>query len=342
MRNYSGEHRNFSNFVVVQNPQNMTYEELEKQLAEYYMYKRLSEQEFQLAAEKSGSNPIDDFGVASELNIKLFELLDRADAILKEYSKHSYNIRHTIEGLIEYAEKKANTHREKDIYAAQEIGHAIELKFLHRYLPYEIYEKVEKRLEKLRYLEEPTNMLQVNVAPISTNLLQTSTGVHTSAGISQIQHEEEEIELPSPCQTQQSNSTEPSYLSLRIFTSEEEEEKWANIIKQFIADNNITAPLDGSMKNPTLAMIHHFYEKWQTQNRLLRTKIKAQDVLDFFIQKCGVKKKIQKSGEPVKDKTITNKIDGLKSKSNKLNDTPEITNIEVAIKKVWKTYTCAK
>lgn len=130
--------------------------------------------------------------------------------------------------------------------------------------------------------------------------------------------------------------------STYIFTSNTEEEKWANIIKQFIADNNITTPLDGSMKNPTLAMIHHFYEKWQTQNRLLRTKIKAQDVLDFFIQKCGVKKKIQKSGEPVKDKTITNKIDGLKSKSNKLNDTPEITKNEVAIKKVWKTYTRTK
>jgi hypothetical protein len=92
VRNYSGEHRKFSNFVVVQNPQNMTYEELEKQLAEYYMYKRLREQEFQLAAEKSGSNPIDDFGVASELNIKLFELLYRADAILKEYSKQNVNI----------------------------------------------------------------------------------------------------------------------------------------------------------------------------------------------------------------------------------------------------------
>ena len=182
----------------------------------------------------------------------------------------------------------------------------------------------------------------IEEAPLSQAVLEDEIAPEIGEGfVPTILEECEQEPLQEVDQTSCANNENTHALKTCIFISKEVEEKWANIIKQFIADN-ITAPLDGSMKNPTLAMIHHFYTKWQTQNRLLRAKIKAQDVLDFFIQKCGVKKKIQKNGEPVKDKTITNKIDGLKSKSNKLNDTPEITKIEVAIKKVWKTYTCTK
>ena len=130
--------------------------------------------------------------------------------------------------------------------------------------------------------------------------------------------------------------------STSLFTSKNEDEKWTSIIKQLIVENGVNAPLDSSLKNPTLAMIHHFYAKWRTQKRLLKSNVNAQDVLDFFVNKCGCVKKIQKTGLHIKDKSITNKIDGLKSKEFQIKETPEIEKIEGQIIKVWKNYTSNK
>lgn len=120
----------------------------------------------------------------------------------------------------------------------------------------------------------------------------------------------------------------------RIFTCEEEEERQTDIVRKFIADNNITAPLDGSMRNPTLAMIHYFYTKWDKKRGMLRRDIIMQDVLDFFIQKCGVVKKKQKSGELTKDKSITEKINALKRQDIELKPTDEIEEIKKTIEKL--------
>lgn len=263
------------------------------------------------------------------------------ESIRDSARKILHNFYHDVDQLKE---------KERDFYLESIISGAVI--FLLSNLP-NVSSRFRRDLAKLeqRYVKDKGNVPSflpylwkaIEEAPISQAVLEDEIAPEISEGfIPTILEECEQEPQQEVDQTPCANNENTHALKTCIFISKEEEEKWANIIKQFIADNNITTPLDGSMKNPTLAMIHHFYEKWQTQNRLLRTKIKAQDVLDFFIQKCEVKKKIQKSGEPVKDKTITNKIDGLKSKSNKLNDTPEITKIEVAIKKVWKTYTCAK
>lgn len=120
----------------------------------------------------------------------------------------------------------------------------------------------------------------------------------------------------------------------RIFTCEEEEERQTDIVRKFIADNNITVPLDGSMRNPTLAMIHYFYTKWDKKRGMLRRNIIMQDVLDFFIQKCGVVKKKQKSGELTKDKSITEKINALKRQDIELKPTDEIEEIKKTIEKL--------
>lgn len=120
----------------------------------------------------------------------------------------------------------------------------------------------------------------------------------------------------------------------RIFTSEEEEERQTDIVRKFISDNDITVPLDGSMRNPTLAMIHYFYTKWDKKRGMLRRDIIMQDVLDFFIQKCGVVKKKQKSGEPTKDKSITEKINALKRQDIELKPTQEIEEIKKTIEKL--------
>jgi hypothetical protein len=88
------------------------------------------------------------------------------------------------------------------------------------------------------------------------------------------------------------------------------------------------------MRNPTLAMIHYFYSKWDKKRGMLRRDIIMQDVLDFSIQKCGVVKKKQKSGELTKDKSITEKINALKRQDIELKPTDEIEEIKKTIEKL--------
>lgn len=277
------------------------------------------------------------------------DLLEEAESILRHCVTETKRVEHLVEGLIKYAENNLAINDYNSIIAAKGINSALAEKGANEYLPAGLLKRFEERREKIR--KYPVPLLRAStfgaMPTEQENPSRHSQRAEPSPSPEQqkksCKSEIPELELQQEAdETSCANNENTQVLTMCIFISEVEEEKWANIIKQFIADNNITAPLDGSMKNPTLAMIHHFYAKWQTQNRLLRAKIKAQDVLDFFIQKCGVKKKIQKSGEPVKDKTITNKIDGLKSKSNKLNDTHEINKTEGAIKKVWKNYTSQK
>lgn len=277
------------------------------------------------------------------------DLLEKAESILKQCEAETRSVEHLVEGLIKYAENNLAINDYDSVIAAKGINSALAEKGANEYLPAGLLKRFEERREKIR--KHPVPPLRTsNSGAMPTEQENPSRHSQRAEPSPYPEQQKKSCKSEIPEQELQQEADETScannentqVLTMCIFTLEAEEEKWANIIMQFIADNKITAPLDGSMKNPTLAMIHHFYAKWQTQHRLLRTKIKAQDVLDFFIQKCGVKKKIQKNGAPVKDKTITNKIDGLKSGLFELNDTHEINKIEGAIKKVWKNYTSQK
>lgn len=174
----------------------------------------------------------------------------------------------------------------------------------------------------------------IEEAPLSQAVLEDEIAPEISEGfVPTILEKCEQEPQQETDKTSCANKTTRIHTS-RIFTSEEEEDRQMNIVRKFIADNNITAPLDGSMKNPTLAMIHYFYTKWEKKIGMLRRDIIMQDVLDFFIQKCGVVKKKQKSGELTKDKSITEKNNALKRQDIELKPTHEIEEIKKTIEKL--------
>lgn len=124
--------------------------------------------------------------------------LEEAMTLLKEYKQQAEKLEHTIDGLIEYAENEAAVGQYDNIIGAKAIGHAIETKFLYGYIPQDRFKQFEKRLSKIRHLstfacDTHRNNLSVD-SPKPINLQQTNTGVCTSVGISQIQHEDEELD----------------------------------------------------------------------------------------------------------------------------------------------------
>lgn len=143
-------------------------------------------------------------------------------------------------------------------------------------------------------------------------------------------------ELPPPMQVAPAEPTASTPLPSNesIFVDVETEKKWTARVKAFIADHNVTRPLDGSIKNPALAMIHLFYKAWTKQKNILHRYAKDTAILDFFVAKCGVQVKVQKNGKPVASKTLTNKLSELKSEPNLLGNTDEIMRLKEEIKKL--------
>ena len=102
----------------------------------------------------------------------------------------------------------------------------------------------------------------------------------------------------------------------RIFTSEEEDDRWSVIVKKFVEDNQLNTPLNGRGDNPTLAMVCYFYEKWKKEPGLLVPN-KTQAILNFFTQKCGLQKSTT-------DKNICNRINEYLKGNRKFENSPHI------------------
>lgn len=123
----------------------------------------------------------------------------------------------------------------------------------------------------------------------------------------------------------------PQNLTPRIFTSEEEEERWRVIVKKFVEDNLLNTPLNGRGENPTLAMVCYFYEKWKKEPGLLVTN-NTQTILNFFTQKCGLQKSTT-------DKNICNRINEYLKGNRKFEKIP---NIKERVYRIFSDYKLEK
>jgi hypothetical protein len=116
-----------------------------------------------------------------------------------------------------------------------------------------------------------------------------------------------------------------------LFDDLKTELKWAAWVKEFVKREKINAPLDGSMSNATLASMHYFRKVW-VEREILHSSNATRDplLLSFFVNRCGVSIKY-KNGKFIADKTINNKLAGLRSLGLILKNTTQIKGLDEII-----------
>ena len=116
-----------------------------------------------------------------------------------------------------------------------------------------------------------------------------------------------------------------------LFDDIETELKWARWVKEFLKREKINTPLDGSMRNATLASMYYFREVW-VEKKILHSSNATRDalLLSFFVNRCGVSIK-NKNGKFIADKTINNKLAGLRNDEACFKKTSQIDGLEEII-----------
>lgn len=138
----------------------MTFEELHKNLEAYYGYRDAIFKTIYDSYAKIDNDSQDWealFDIKEIESLQLDDLLERAEKLLEEFSKQSFNVKKIIEGLMLYAENKVSSGGHYNIVEAKAIVNALEVKSSNDYLPHGILKDFETRRRNIRNMETPPN-----------------------------------------------------------------------------------------------------------------------------------------------------------------------------------------